>query len=267
MRNFLISSGLCLLTLLFSGAINRQTLFSGTPKDEIFLAQSAEKAAEPVLDQVLASLAAERVEWLDMAVRQKMFGAGAYDAEGRLVLGPRQRARLDFKVVAAGKTALVAIVSDGDKLSQTRIIDGEASPAVIEPLPKPAPNVTPQALALDRESFMQGHGLGGLRPLIADIRQRLREPKQQNGLWRGRPAIRISGAVPEQEDVLKAVAPGLRARHCSVILDAATLWPQRIEWTGSPQPGNYPAVILQMDFRDPIINRPLSPEGQARAFH
>ena len=190
-----------------------------------------------------------------------MFGDDPFDAEGRYLLGPDQRMRLEMRIVTAGKTGRVLAVSDGDRLRQGRWLDGRAEPPTDEVLPVRSPNHM-----RTRQEFLEARGLGGLRPLLRHIRQSLQDPVQRAGVWQGRPALQVRGAWNASEDVLKTLPPGLRARRCHIILDAESLWPCRIEWLGSPRPLNYPVVLLQMDFRDPVINRPLPPLECSREF-
>jgi hypothetical protein len=261
MRHFLLISALVWSILLLSGVMDRGALFSSPTRDDVFLPRSAETPAGQVMERVLASLSDDRVLWLETAVRQKMFGEDAFDAEGRYLLGPDQRMRLELRISTAGKTGRVLVVSDGDKLRQGRWLDGQTETATDEALPLR----TPQRMRARRE-FLEARGLGGLRPLLRQIGQSLQDPVQRTGLWQGRPALEVSGAWNEPEDVLQTLPPGLRARRCHVVLDAETLWPYRVEWLGAPRPLNYPVVLLQMDFRDPVINRPLSPSECGRAF-
>jgi hypothetical protein len=261
MRHFLLTSALGCSILLLSGAMERGALFSSPPKDDVFLSRSEETAAGQLLERMLASLSDDRVLWLETAVRQKMFGDDAFNAEGRYLLGPDQRMRLELRISTAGKTGRVLVVSDGGKLRQGRWLDGRAEPATEDPLPLQTPGDRRA-----RQKFLEARGLGGLLPLLRQIRQSLQDPVQRAGLWQGRPALQVSGAWNAPEDVLKTLPPGLRARRCNIILDAETLWPYRVEWLGSPRPLNYPVVLLQMDFRDPVINRPLSPSECGREF-
>jgi hypothetical protein len=60
--------------------------------------------------------------------------------------------------------------------------------------------------------------------------------------------------------------PKVIPRQCCIYLDALTSWPHRIEWWGSAQAGERPRLILQMEFRDPVFNRPLSQERCATEF-
>jgi hypothetical protein len=255
MRHFFLISVLVCWTLLFTGAMDRGALFSSPPRQDVFLPRSEESGAGLTLGRALAALAGDRLLWLETSIRQEMFGDNPFQAEGRYLLGPDQRMRLELRIASAGKTSRVLIVSDGKLLRQCRWKERRPEPLICDALPE-----------RNREEFMAARGLGGLPALLRQIHQSLQEPVQQEGVWRGRPAIRVSGVWGAPEDALKLLPPGLRARRCNVILDAETLWPWRIEWLGSPRPFNYPIALLQMDFRDPVLNRALSPSECAREF-
>jgi len=261
MRHFFLTSGLVCSTLLLTGAMDRGALFSSPPNDEAFLPRSEETPAGRILDQVINSLSPDRVLWLELSVRQKMLGDDPFEAEGRYLLGPDQRLRLGLRIMRTANEGRVLAVSDGITLKRGRWLASQAEPEISEALPVRRPDHM-QA----RQDFLEQRGLGGLLPLLRQIRQSLQAPTQQAGSWHGRPALQISGAWNAAEEVLKALPPGLRARRCTLVLDADTLWPYRIEWLGSPKPLNYPMLLLQMDFRDPVVNRPMSPLECSRAF-
>ena len=47
-------------------------------------------------------------------------------------------------------------------------------------------------------------------------------------------------------------------------LDPKTLWPHRLEWWGAdpPRPGD--VLLMQTEFRDPLLNRPPPPDRLMR---
>jgi hypothetical protein len=261
MRHFFVTSALVCLTLLLTGVMDRGALFSSPPNEDTFLPRSEAAGAGKLLERVLAGLAGDRLLWLEMSVRQKMLGDDPFDAEGRFLLGPDQRMRLELRIATPGRVGRIVVVSNGSHLWRGRWVDDKAVAPFVEALPPPGRNNM-----RSRQEFLEARGLSGLLPLLRQIRQCLQEPVQQAGYWHGKPAIQVSGAWNAPEHVLKTLPPDLRARRCNIILDAETLWPHRIEWLGSPRPLNYPVALLQMDFRDHVINRALSPSECAREF-
>ena len=45
-----------------------------------------------------------------------------------------------------------------------------------------------------------------------------------------------------------------------IYVDAQTRFPFRIEWWGSAKPGQTPALLLQMEFRDVVVNQAIASE-------
>ncbi len=261
MRNFLLTSSLVCSILLLTGAMDPQALFSGSLKEENFLPRGREVSGEKFMKGVLHSLRPDRVQWLAMTVQQKSYGDDPFEAEGRYLLGPNQRMRLDLHIKASGKEGRVLAVCDGRNLWQGRWLDGDREAPTVQALPSEGPNQGPL-----RDLFLHARGLGGLVPLMQGINQCLKNPLQQAGLFRDRPAIQLTGDWNAAEEVLKTIPADLRARRCNLVVDAETLWPCRVEWLGSPCPGNYPILLMRLDFRAPVFNRPLSPLEMAREF-
>ncbi len=84
----------------------------------------------------------------------------------------------------------------------------------------------------------------------------------QTGRLRGRPALRIHG----RPTTAWTVAPGTAAADfCYLYLDAQTLWPSRVEWWAGDRHSN-PRLLLEIEFRDPQLNRPLSLAECIHAF-
>jgi hypothetical protein len=77
------------------------------------------------------------------------------------------------------------------------------------------------------------------------------------GLWRGQPAVRFQGKLADPQ-----AAPA----HVCGYLDAQTMWPLRLEWRHLTRKGLAPFPYLQMEFRDPVLNQPLSFEECSRVF-
>src|SRR5262249_1500514 len=106
------------------------------------------------------------------------------------------------------------------------------------------------------EAFMESRGVADLLPLLKRLRAGLKNPVQVAGFWQDMPAIRISGEWSPREDLPAALRPPLRPRACHIFLDAQTRLPFRIEWWGSAKPAETPALLLQMEFRDLVVNQP-----------
>lgn len=265
MRQFFLILGLAFATFLLTNALDSR-VFTDTPAVSSFVPQSAETPGAALLDEVISMLSPQRVQWLQMTVLQKMFEGNSL-SEGRYVLGPGHRRRLEMKVHGDDIVGNVLVVSDGQSLCRARWSQGKKPRVNKTVLPGGDPRVSASDRAAIRDRYLQECGLGGLLPLLTQIREHLLQPVMQVGLCQGRKAVRLSGSWKADETKLNSLPDHLRLRQCAIYLDADSLWPYRIEWIGSPQPVDRLVLLMQMDFRDPVINQPLSAAEAAKVFH
>src|SRR4029077_835900 len=124
MRQFLLPPTLGFSILLLTGALDRQTLFSNPSALEAFVPQSGTFAAGQLLQELPAAFSPERLQWLDMTVRQKMWGDDPFEASGRYLLGTHERMRLEIDISRDGKATKALVVSDGRSFRKTHTTDG-----------------------------------------------------------------------------------------------------------------------------------------------
>jgi hypothetical protein len=55
-------------------------------------------------------------------------------------------------------------------------------------------------------------------------------------------------------------------RQCLLYLDPHTYWPRRVEWWGPSAVGGSDRLLVQMEFRHPVVNRPLASGVCERLF-
>jgi hypothetical protein len=267
-RSFLFTLLAC-PTLLLTGAVVQPAAPSAPLDYPAPPAGAADAATLRVLDQAVALLAPERVAWLAMTVWQRVDCDDdlSYEAEGRYLAAPEQRRSLRVQVSVGRTRGHVQAVSDGRRLWQTsRIGDGPPTVTVVD---LPAGSST-LATAAAGQAFLQGRGLAGAWGLLSAIRQQLRQPRGEKVRWCGREVVRITGEWPTDgarlaslpEDVPLTLVP----RRCRVYLDSRTLWPCRVEWWGQEADSGADVLLSQIEFRAPVINRPLSPEACVREF-
>jgi hypothetical protein len=247
-------------TILLTGALSPQSAATSGPGETLFHPQSPPTAAGRLLDEVIAGLTpsptSRGAEWLSMTLWQKMTdGENSFEAEGRLLRGPKHRIRLELDV-KSGKRAKVTHTCDGVTLRQLLHIGSEVPVLYTYLLPGDG---TP-ATAAERETFLEQHGIADFLPLLRRLRDGLKNPTQQTGMWQDLPAICIAGEWSPRDDTPAELRPPVRPRACHVYLDAATRWPFRIEWWGSEKPSQAPRLLLQMEFRDVVLNQPIAPE-------
>lgn len=266
MRQFFLPPTLGFSILLFTGGMDRQTFFSTPSSPAAFIPQSAVFGAGRVPEEVLAALAPQRVQWLQMTVRQKMWGNDPFESVGRFSLGTEERRRVEFEITVDGKTTKTVLISDGRSFQRSHQIDGVNSLLEKCVLAKEEDFPNPASLPHARQIFLNERGCGGLHPLLSQIFSCLVNPTQQSGLWRERRVLRLSGMWNATEVVLNTLPANLRARSCNLYLDPETLWPHRIEWVGSERPQDQQVILLEMEFSEPVINHPLTSAQCARLF-
>jgi hypothetical protein len=238
----------------------------GTGQDLSFEALR-ERPADPSVEVWLAraaqALTAPQVAWMETTLWQKVSLPDlAYQAEGRLLLAPEGRFRLELSLAPGqpGADRMRVQVSDGTNLWTARRENGEwveVSRRVRGLVPENTEEPTsPSAAATP---LLGEFAVPGVGSLLLTLRERLRWVAQEP-LAQGR-QVRLTGVI----------APGPRGnlsgpRICRIVLDTASLWPDRIEWYG-PVPGRSDDTLLvEMEYRDPVLNRPLPPEVCAREF-
>jgi hypothetical protein len=266
MRQFLLPPTLGFSILLLTGALDRQTLFSNPSALEAFVPQSEAFGAGRLLDELLAAYSPERIHWLDMTVRQKLWGDDPFEAVGRYVVDDHQRMRLEMDITVEGTTTKALVVSDGRLYRKTHQRDGSKTVLEACVLAKEEDFPDPLALAKARQNFLHQRGFGGFHPLLQQISACLVNPCQQVGQWHKLRTLRVSGFWNADEAVLNTLPENLRARSCNLYLDPDTLWPHRIEWLGSDNPGEHQVILLEMEFSATAINRPLTNEECERVF-
>jgi hypothetical protein len=224
-------------------------------------AGAADPAAAQLLDRALARLAPDKVQWLSMTVWQRVQDDDlCYEAEGRFQAAPGLRRRLNLRVTVGSTVGQVRVFSDGRRLVHSSQVGAE--PAAVRQVNLPA---QPAGAG---DAVLRQHGLGGVQALLLAVRQHLTQPRREVIVWGGSEVIRITGEWPVNAARLAALPdlPGSAVpRRCRVYLDARTLWPRRVEWWGTEK-GGAGVLLSQVEFRDPILNRPLSPERCAREF-
>jgi hypothetical protein len=266
MRQILLPPALGFSILLLTGALDRQTLYSNPSAQGAFVPQSAAFGAGRIFDELLAAHAPERIQWLQMTLRQKMWGEDPFEALGRYLQGPQEHMRLEMDITLDGKTTSTLAISNGRVFQKSKRDDGVRTVLESCVLPGAEEISNPAALALARNNFLHQRGFGGLYPLLRQISTCLVNPVQQPGQWHEKRVLRLRGYWNAAEAVLSTLPENLRARSCNLYLDPETLWPHRIEWIGSEKPNDHQVILLEMEFSDGVINRPPSEQECGRLF-
>ena len=235
-------------------------------------APQADVAAERCLDQSIELFKADRVSWLEMGIWQKAQLPGfTYEADGSYRLAPGQRFRLEMHTHPVEGEGTMLSVSDGRRLWRAdRSGSGPWENVTHVNLSEVFATMDGPARRRLRAEFLQRPHFQGLTPLLRHLRTQL--------VWaRGELLRQSSGerlhlvGVWSKEQVLKKVAPNqpwlaAMPRQCHLYLDARSYWPQRVEWWGPTTTGGPDRLLVQMEFRNPVFNHPLSEEACARLF-
>jgi hypothetical protein len=179
---------------------------------------------------------------------------------------------MEMKTHRGATEGTVQVVSDGSTLWQaTRVGKGKWTKQSRVQLKEvlallDRPDTSPVA----RDEFYQGQGCGGLPTLLPSLRQRMDWVRKEVVRRNDRLFVKLTGTwTPAVAAVLAPAGkpwPPHLARQCRLYLDPQSSWPHRLEWWG-PDPARGDEVLLvEMEFRDPVLNRPLTAEQCAREF-
>jgi hypothetical protein len=238
-------------------------------------APAADAEAAATLDRALAALDDARVGWLEAEVWQRVRVPGyAYEADGYYLKAPGGRFRLQVRTHVGDKAGGLLMVCDGEELWQaTRAGDG--------PWKGPArPERSETAALLEGLGARVGKKAervptpvaapGGVAPLLRRLRERLLWAREEVTHHGGEEAVRLTGVWPAEEAESLAPAgsawPACTPRQCRLTLDARSLWPRRIEWGGPVAPEGGDLLLAEIEFRNPVFNRPLPDDRCAREF-
>jgi hypothetical protein len=229
--------------------------------------------AGTALDRALALLDPKRVEWLEVSLWQQVHVEDVTcAAEGRFLSGPGRRFRLDLKTQRGATESTVQVVSDGGTLWQATRVGKEkwTKQSRVRLKEILALLDRPETPPLARDEFYQSQGCGGLPTLLPSLRQRMDWVRKEAVRRNDRLFVKLSGtwtaAVAAALSPAGKPWPSHLPRQCRLYLDPQSSWPHRLEWWG-PDPGRGDEVLLvEMEFRDPVFNRPLTAEQSAREF-
>jgi hypothetical protein len=269
-KNLALSPLFACSLLLIMGALNHQPRAFTQPAGAGFIAQFVSPGAglqslspAQVLARAAVSLDPERTPWLQVKTWQKQDDeVVSFEADGQLVRGPNQCARLEMTIRTGAIATAVVTVSDGVGMAHCRRLPGKPSVVTSQRFTTPA-KVPMTADVIDQ--ILNAHGCGGPYSLLKDLEGTLENLKLVHGTWKDKPVIRLTGSVKEDSatsDPRFAVPP----RLCHLYLDAQTLWPHRVEWWAFEEDEKSAFLLLQVEFRDPQINQPLSHEDCIREF-
>jgi hypothetical protein len=211
--------------------------------------------ANTVLDRAIESLQSDSLRWLRMNLWQEgNLAALTYQAEGVYLSGPDHRLRLDLQVRTGTAASRLQVVSDGRTLWQ---IDqrGPAERTVSRVDLKPVLTQlhSPGTSAARRQEFYCHQWFAGPAPLLQTLRPALTFTRCQPLRWHERDVLQLTGMRPLPPG--EKTWPDFLPRQCRLFLDARTLWPHRLEWWGPVPADPKDQLLLQIEFRDPVLGQ------------
>jgi hypothetical protein len=218
----------------------------------------ADAAAENALRQAVERYGPDRTGWLKTTVWQQASLEGlTYQADGTYLAGPGNRVRLELKVRVGELTGESLVVSDGKTVWQSaksgsgeRVVQKFTLKQILDTL------AAPGVPALAKDIFLQESAFTGVGALLKNLQQQLVFTEQRATKWQGRDVVAITGIW--NPDITKGIAatdrwPFSMPRRCQVFLEPKTYWPMRIEWLGPTPPRGDDVVLMQIEFRDPLL--------------
>jgi hypothetical protein len=250
---------------------------------ETLRSKPADSEASRWLDRAVQALHPDRVSWLETALWQKVTLPDlTYQARGRLLLAPEGRFRLELGTQDNDSGQLE--VSDGsNRWTARRAIGGEWVELTRQGEKGPLTDTVVETEEPNKP-LLSGGWSSGLGSLLSGLSGKLRwvlvEPLpggqiRLTGLdlaLKTPPPTRPAGLKSAPNPIVSAKQNGMVGgidkgpRICRVILDGRSLWPDRIEWWGPIQNHPQDRLMVEMEFREPILNRPLAPDVCAREF-
>jgi hypothetical protein len=250
---------------------------SAPPLPSTGVVEDAEACA--LLDRAAQALLCDQVTWLSCEIRQEAHLPDlSYTGEGRYLLAPGHRFRLELQTRVGETAGTLLLVGDGVNVWQARRagsggwehVTRLGLAEVLTALEGPG------GAARLRAEFLAGPTLSGVAPLLRTLRYRLLWVRHETTRDAATEGIELTGVW--RPDDLRQRAPlghpwpaGL-PRQCRVVLDAQTLWPARIEWWGPATPGRAPvaggseSLLASTEYGKPCLNEALPPEECTRAF-
>lgn len=232
----------------------------------------ADPTAERCLDQAIEAFKLDRVKWLEIEIWQKVQLPGfTYEADGTYHLAPGQRFRLELHTHPAGGEGTTLSVSDGRVLWRAER-SGQGAWEDVTRL-----NLSEVFAVLNgpsgpqlREEFLQRPHFQGMTPLLRNLRGRLVWARGELLRQSGKERLHLVGVWSKSEALRQAAPdkpwPSSLPRQCHIYLDVHTSWPERIEWWGPSTAGGVDRLLVQMEFRNPVVNRSLPDQTCARLF-
>ncbi len=245
---------------------------SGMPAPPLPVGPVDDPESIRTLDRTMEALSPAHVGWVEYGIWQKVRLPGlSFEAEGTYLRAPDNRLRMEVRTRVGVGVGELLTVNDGGNLWQAhRVGNGPWARVTRLELKGVYDTLNGAGVPRLREEFFEGPTLSGIGPLVHTLRGCLIWVKQETVHRPGGGRLELTGVWPKPR--LDELAPRNKPwptglpRRCVLSLDAATLWPHRVEWWGPREGGDGEEVLAEMEFRNPVVNRPPPPDRCAGAF-
>jgi hypothetical protein len=265
---FAIILALALGAVLLTGA-DRPPGPTPPPAPPAVGAGNAEAAA--FLDRAIAACSAPQVTWMEMTLWQQIWdGPTAREIHGRYAGAPDHRLRIELKVKVDRVEGQMLVICDGNTVWEHQQFGKDWREPTWTELPTLGEDYqTPEMLAAGRSWRLGVSTFLGPGPLLSKLRKDSQGLGQRAARWNGVDVVQVTGNWAENRELLKDLSESQKPRHparlWTVYLDGRTLWPHRLEWWGAAPQGE-PVLLHELEFREPVLNRPMPPERCALEF-
>jgi hypothetical protein len=254
----------------------------------------ADPAAMEALDRAIKELDPKETGWIETNI----WGRGELEGvllhvNGRYLAGPGQRLRTELNTILGDVPARQKVVCDGRKFWESfQYGANEPSVRMTDMGRLRAALAEKRALKGSQilsESFLPQF-FRGLQPFLQTLREQMKLTHVEPARWNGLEATKLTGvwftsrlswtktgryshdlsrdlSGSKEDSASLKNWPAHQPRECHLYLGAGSPhWPYRVEWwVFSPlQQSN--VLLLEMEFRDPRLQRTLPEERMAREF-
>ncbi len=230
-----------------------------------------------ILADAISQLDPKKLAWVQTTFWEQADLQGlTFQAEGIYLSAPDRRLHLDLQVHVADAAGKLEVVSDGIRLWEA-VQFGQQPRTVTKnvELAKVVDSLKGMSAGEQvRQEFFRAQSFSGVQPLLQSIQQRMIVTARESVRCDGKDFTKLTANWGPE--IAKAISspdrpwPAYLARQCVVYFETIgpekILWPRRLEWWGPAPPRPGESLLLQIEFRDPKLNQPLSAERCAKEF-
>ncbi|MGF1583074.1 MAG: hypothetical protein ACFCD0_27455 [Gemmataceae bacterium] len=214
----------------------------------------------------------DRFPWVQADIKQEVrYGSINYSANGQFFQAPNERLRLDLKIRTVRSLGKLTLISDGKSLAENLQFGSLAGKIKITELPQVFDRTEDLSRnATEREEMIYKNAFLGSSTLLRSLRNNLQNLARRGVRADQELLIEVKGRwIPNWKD-RDHIPPHLRLevqpRECRVYLDGKTLWPVRVEWWGNESKEQQNRILIQTEYLNPVLNKPLSASLKEKHF-